>query len=197
MPSGVTLLKSHERKKNYLEGFIEQYGIHVFEDFLRDRLILRQNKLSKFETIIFARILWGRNLNAINENKGRLDMRHLKAEVINMSCLVIHIQKNKNYLTSDLLKLLVHHTAIIREHLKYVNDIKSMNAYNVNHYDYCVEWFKNCVIILENKESDQEYISSKIEEIRDLVLKNTKSSIIFDYDKLNKCIVNISVDDFL
>ena len=188
------LLSSYERNKNYFEVFININGVHTLEDYLRYILIVRPYRLSKFETILFARILWGRNLNAINVNNGVLDLRHLKAGVINMSCLVIHIRKNRSYLTKDLLKILVYHTNILREHL---NKLKSMHDYDVNHYDYCIEWFRNCITILENKVSDQEYIFSKIDEINNFVKTEKINRINFDYDKLNKSISKMTVDDFL
>jgi len=192
----LTQSKSYERKSNYFERFIEENGIHFIEDIIR-RILIEQNfKLTKLQEIFVGRIMQGRNINAINENNGQLDMRHLKAQVINVSCLVIHIRKNKNYLTNDLLKLLVHHTAIIREHLKFTDELL-IHDYDINHYDYCIEWFKNCIIMLDNKISDKEYIFSKIREIRDFVLTKQKNSIILDNDRLNKSISKISIDNFL
>ena len=193
----LTQSKSYERKSNYFERFIEENGgIHFIEDIIR-RILIEQNfKLTKLQEIFVGRIMQGRNINAINENNGQLDMRHLKAQVVNISCLVIHIRKNKNYLTNDLLKLLVHHTAIIREHLKYTDKLL-IHDYDINHYDYCIEWFKNCIIMLDNKISDKEYIFSKIREIRDFVLTKQKNSIILDNDRLNKSISKISIDNFL
>jgi predicted DNA binding CopG/RHH family protein len=51
-------------------------------------------------------------------------------------------------------------------------------------------------MILENKISDKECIFSKIKEIKDFVKTKKINNIIFDYKKLNKSIVNISVNDF-
>jgi len=199
MPPQLALNSSYEKKKckNYFEAIIEELNVHYIEDFLRHRLIERPYKLSKFETLLFARILWGRNLNAINVNKGQLDLAHLKAEVINMSCLVIHIRRDKAYLTSDLYKLLIHHTSIIREHLKFIKNIKLKHNYDIKHYRYCVEWFENCIIILDNKISDQKYILHKIEELLNEIKKKNIITINIDYDVSKKCTFNISVDDFL
>ena len=196
--------KSDERKKKkynskklkILEEFIEEEDVHNIENYLRYLLLVINRKFSRLETFLFARVLWGRNLNAINANDGQLDMRHLKAGVINMSCLVIHIRKNRSYLTDDLVKLMEHHTKIIREHLEYFSMISSMHIYDINHYDYCIEWFKNCFIMLNNKITDQEYIISKIEEIKDFVLTKKINTIMFDYDKLNESISKISIDKF-
>jgi hypothetical protein len=197
MSPRVKLRNSREKKKDTFENFIESYGVHSIEDSLRHRLIEQKNKLSRLETLLIARILWGRNLNALNENNGQLDLRHLKAEVINISCLLIYIRENKNYLTNDLLKLLIYHTKIIKEHLEYIDGIESMHYYDIHHYEYCVEWFKNCIIILDNNECDQEYISSKIEQIKNIIKTKKKICIDFNNENLRESINRMTINEFL
>ena len=135
-----------KNNSSLLEKLLSSEAIHCFEDYLRDKLI-SDDRINQTETIILARILWGRLTNSTKCLSGKLDSRHSKAQMITLLCISYYISQEiiyfKKVLSTDLYKLYIFHINKIDEYIT-VNSGIFLNETNKRYHNFCIKSRELC-----------------------------------------------------
>jgi len=108
--------------------------LHTIEDNLRFKLIKNGN-INNLMILILARIMYGRYYNSIRKNNGRLDERHIKAQLITVCSVAIFINRinDKNTeIFKILFNLIIYHVNKINESIDCLNNTQK-NDYYINY----------------------------------------------------------------
>ena len=191
-----------KNKNNPLEQFLKTTEtLHDIEDYLRDKLLSSEYKLTYDETLILARILWGRISNSNKELNRILDPRHAKAQMITIVCIVFYLyyQKIPNTILykNKLYILFSYHMLKIEKCISNWYNIEELPNYSNNYFDYCQKWKDFCNTVLHQKSYDLNNINKEHNNMRLSVYRyNNKSRFIID-DKLSTFLLKIKIDDFI
>lgn len=188
-----------EYSKNSVIGeYIEKYvkkngGVHSLEDSIRYNLIL--GKISLVLLILFARIQYGRLMNALNDHNRKLDFEHIKAIMLSTACIVFsrYLLMNSsvdNLLINELDILINYYINIIKIFLDKNNDYSSLKKNDKKYYIFCNKWMNYCIYILEQTSHENfNDIKNNFNEL------NIKSKNNIDFGLLK--IPYISIECFL
>jgi len=179
------------KRENLFEKLMTTSNIHIFEDFLRYKMITSNNKLNKNEILILSRILWGRILNSTKDTNKMLDSRHSKAQMITILCLFFYLFRPKSNKNEDLFNLLIYHLNKINEYLISC-DFNLLSLINQKHYIYCNKWKKYCDMILSNNKYP---ISNNINSISMILNKPVIKEINVN-KRTSEYLESLNVSDF-
>lgn len=182
----------YTKRGNLFEKLMSTRNIHIFEDFLRHKMITSSDELDKNEILVLSRILWGRILNSTKDTTKMLDSRHSKAQMITILCLFFYLFRPKSEKNKDLLNLLIYHLNKINEYLVSC-DFDSLSSINQKYYIYCNKWTKYCDIILNNNKYP---MSNNINSVSMILNKPIIEQIDIN-KKISDYLESLNVNDFL
>jgi len=185
------------KSNNLFEKLLNSEAIHCFEDYLRSKLI-SDDRINQTETIILARILWGRLINSTKCLSGKLDSRHSKAQMITLLCISYYISQElfffKRVLSTDLYKLYIFHINKIDEYIL-VNSSIFLNETNKRYHSFCIKSRELCDDLLNNNIKENTLSDHKNKLLT--ILCNPKINKIHIDRRSFNFIRTLKIDDFI